>query len=191
MIGGILTIAYANRRSRCRRPIPHDASRYFIARGCGRLLSRALVFAILDEVTRNLISDYGMEPARAGVLRTVMEEAFPDANVEDWEPLEPAMWNHPKDRHVAAAAAAVGAGIIVTSNIRDFRDLPSGIVAMTPDDFLVSLLSKGADRLLEALVAQAAGYRRPTLSVVELMERLSGIAPEFAAKTLSISIKAK
>ncbi len=147
---------------------------------------------ILDEVTRNLISDYGMEPARAGVLRTVMEEAFPDANVEGWEPLEPAMRNHPKDRHVAAAAAAVGAGIIVTSNIRDFRDLPPGIVAMTPDDFLVSLLSKGADRLLEALVAQAAGYRRPTLSVAELMERLSGIAPEFAAKTLSIlSTKAK
>ena len=98
---------------------------------------------ILDEVTRNLISDYGMEPDRAGVLRTVMEEAFPDANVEGWEPLEPAMRNHPKDRHVAAAAAAVGAGIIVTSNIRDFSDLPPGIVAMTPDDFLVSLLSKG------------------------------------------------
>lgn len=141
---------------------------------------------ILDEVTRNLISDYGMEPARAGVLRTVMEEAFPDANVEGWEALEPAMRNHPKDRHVAAAAAAIGAGIIITSNIRDFGDLPPGIVAMTPDDFLISLMNTDADRLLEALVAQAAGYRRPTLSVVELVEKLSGIAPKFAAKALSI-----
>lgn len=132
---------------------------------------------ILDEVTRNLISDYGMEPTRARVLRAVMEEAFPDANVEGWERLEPAMRNHPKDRHVAAAAATIGAGIIVTSNIRDFSDLPPGIVAITPDDFLVSLLSEGVDRLLEALVSQAAGYRRPALSVVELMEKLSGITP--------------
>ena len=92
----------------------------------------------------------------------------------------------PQQPLLVGTVAAAAAGIIVTSNIRDFRDLPPGIVAMTPDDFLVSLLSKGADRLLEALVAQAEGYRRPTLSVVELMERLSGIAPGFAAKTLSI-----
>jgi hypothetical protein len=111
-----------------------------------------------------------------------MEDAFPDANVEGWERLEPAMRNHPKDRHVAAVAATIGAGIIVTSNIRDFSDLPPGIVAITPDDFLVSLLSEDVERLLEALVAQAAGYRRPTLSVVELMEKLSGIAPKFAAE---------
>lgn len=78
---------------------------------------------------------------------------------------------------MVAAAAAVGAGIIVTSNIRDVSDLPPGIIAMTPDDFLVSLLSKEVDRLLEALAAQAAGYHRPTLSVVELMERLSGRTP--------------
>ena len=72
---------------------------------------------ILDEVTRNLISDYGMEPSRAAGLRAVMEEAFPDANVEGWEELELTMRNHSKDRHVAAAAAAIGAGIIVTSNM--------------------------------------------------------------------------
>jgi len=52
--------------------------------------------------------------------------------------------------------------------------------------FLISLMNTDADRLLEALVAQAAGYRRPTLSVVELVEKLSGIAPKFAAKALSI-----
>ena len=57
---------------------------------------------------------------------------------------------------------------------------------MTPDDFLIFLMNTDADWLLEALVAQAAGYRRPTLSVVELVEKLSGIAPKFAAKALSI-----
>nr|WP_246799925.1 hypothetical protein [Rhizobium indicum] len=36
---------------------------------------------ILDEMTRNLVSDYGMAPSRAEALRAVMEEAFPDASV--------------------------------------------------------------------------------------------------------------
>src|SRR5436190_17394778 len=82
---------------------------------------------ILGEVVRNLIDDYGMDATKAAALRALIEEAFPDANVENWERLEPGMRNHPKDRHITAAAASIGAGIIVTSNIRDFTDLPVGI----------------------------------------------------------------
>lgn len=141
---------------------------------------------ILDEVMRNLIGDYGMGPEKARMLRTVMEEAFPDAIVEGWEEVEPAMRNHPKDRHVVAAAVVVEANIIVTSNIRDFDDLPPGIVAMTPDDFLVELLTSSPDNVFQALVAQAASYRRPSLTIVELVERLSATAPKFADKALSI-----
>lgn len=37
---------------------------------------------ILDEMSRNLISDYGMQPAAAEQLREIMEEAFPDAAAE-------------------------------------------------------------------------------------------------------------
>jgi hypothetical protein len=146
---------------------------------------------ILDEVTRNLVSDYGMESSRAAALRAVMEEAFPDANVEGWEEIESEMRNHPKDRHVVAAAVVIEAKIIVTSNIRDFGDLPPGIVAMTPDDFLVGLMDTDPDKLLEALIAQAAGYRRPILSIVELVEKLSAIVPKFAAKALASCSKAE
>ncbi|MFT2215500.1 PIN domain-containing protein [Rhizobium giardinii] len=135
---------------------------------------------ILDEVMRNLVSDYGMDPSRADALRDVMEEAFPDARVEGWEEVEPTMRNHPKDRHVVAAAAVIEASVIVTSNIRDFGDLPSGIIAVTPDEFLVDLLEADPDIVLQALVAQASGYRRPTLSVAELVERLSMTTPKFA-----------
>lgn len=149
------------------------------AAGCFRLHWSA---RILDEVVHNLTDDYGMDAAKAAALRTLMEDAFPDANVEGWEKLEPKMGNHPKDRHVAAAAASIGAGIIVTSNIRDFTDLPAGIIAMTPDRFLSELLTVRPDELMAALKIQATGYRRPSLSVVGLVEQLAGVAPDFAAR---------
>ncbi len=149
------------------------------AAGCFRLHWSA---RILDEVVHNLTDDYGMDAAKAAALRTLMEDAFPDANVEGWEKLEPKMGNHTKDRHVAAAAASIGAGIIVTSNIRDFTDLPAGIIAMTPDQFLSELLTVRPDELMAALEIQATGYRRPSLSVVGLVEQLAGVAPDFAAR---------
>jgi hypothetical protein len=73
------------------------------------------------------------------------------------------MRNDPKDRHVVAAAVAIDASVVVTSNVRDFRDLPRGIVAMSPDQFLLTLLSVRPVELLAALNLQAAGYRRPPI----------------------------
>ncbi len=135
---------------------------------------------ILDEVTRNLVSDYGMRQEGAEALRQVMEEAFPDAMAEGWEALEHSMLNDPKDRHLAAAAAAAGADSIVTSNIRDFQNLPPDIQAIAPDALLCSLLRADPDLMLDVLERQAAGYRRPSLTLLELVARLSISAPEFA-----------
>jgi hypothetical protein len=139
---------------------------------------------ILAEVTRNLVEDHGMPPDKATALRGAMDEAFPDAKVGGWEDIEPDMPNHPKDRHVVAAAVAIGAATVVTSNIRDFTPLPPGIVAMRPDQFLCELFRTKPDELLGALEAQVAAYRRPSLSIRELLERLGGIAPEFARQAL-------
>jgi hypothetical protein len=139
---------------------------------------------ILDEVVRNLVEDYGMPPEKATALRAVMDEAFPDATVGGWEDIEPDMPNHPKDRHVAAAAVAIGAATIVTSNVYDFTPLPPGIVAMRPDQFLRELFMTKRDELLGALEAQVAAYRRPNVSIRELLERLGKIAPTFAREAL-------
>ncbi|EJC84111.1 hypothetical protein Rleg4DRAFT_5905 [Rhizobium leguminosarum bv. trifolii WSM2297] len=138
---------------------------------------------ILEEMTRNLVSDYGMEPSRAKALRTVMEEAFPEANAEAWEEIEPAMQNDPKDRHVVAAAVAE-ATIIVTSNIRDFGNLPDGIIALTPDEFLTEIFARNETKVLRALAMQAAAYRRPTLTASELIGRLALTSPRFAEQAL-------
>jgi PIN domain len=141
---------------------------------------------ILDEVTRNLISDYGMAEAVASKLRVVMVRAFPDAEVEGWEHLESSMSNHPKDRHVAAAAVVAEASIIVTSNLRDFQSLPDGLAALSPDQFLLRLLDQEPERIVGVLLKQAALYRKPPLDAVGLLSRLAKAAPIFSARITTL-----
>ena len=153
------------------------------ASGCFRLHWSS---RILDEVMRNLIDEYGMPEAKVAALRKLMEEAFPDAAVDGWEALEPKMRNRPEDRHVAAAAASIGAGVVVTFNIRDFVELPLGIAVMTPDRFLSELVAARPTELMAALEVQAATYRRPPMSVTELIQRLATVAPMFAAQASAL-----
>lgn len=135
---------------------------------------------ILEEMTSNLVRDYGMPADAAEALRQIMDEAFPEAMVDGWEELEPAMRNDSKDRHVAAAAAASGAVAIVTANTRDFYDLPTGIDAAHPDEFLSALFDATPSKVSEVLHRQASGYRRPTLTTAELLARLAVTTPNFA-----------
>ena len=135
---------------------------------------------ILDEVTRNLIDQHRMDAAKATSLTRAMADAFPDAMVEGWEPLEAAMPNHPKDRHVAAAAKQVGAGIVVTLNLKDFSVMPSGITAMSPDTFLTQCLDAGPEKVMAALRKQAAGYRNPAMTTSDLIETLAKVVPGFS-----------
>lgn len=96
------------------------------------------------------------------------------------------MRNDIKDRHVAAAAAASSADVIVTANLRDFYDLPIGVEAIHPDDFLCALMEMKATSVTEVLAKQAAGYRRPELTVQELIDRLSVSVPKFAQLALRV-----
>lgn len=153
------------------------------AAGCFRLHWSG---RILDEVMRNLIETYDMEPSKAAALRGAMNGAFPEAEVVGWEPREAEMANHPKDRHVAAAAATIGAEVIVTSNIRDFKDLPPGMVALTPDQFLIQILTVAPEGMVAALRQQSAAYRRPPVAVAELLDHLSAIVPIFAEEAAKL-----
>ncbi len=112
---------------------------------------------IVAETRRNLVernrAAFG-EPRAAAVDRTLRRvtdalrlgragSLVPD---EEIAVREPEMTNDPKDRHVLAAALAAGATAIVTTNLRDFpvrATRPLGVVALTPDDFLTSLLDRG------------------------------------------------
>jgi hypothetical protein len=92
---------------------------------------------VLAEIERNLRPWIGEEPARRRLA--AMQVAFPRAMVTGYDELIETMTNHPKDRHVLAAAVVGDAGLIVTANVRDFphRALEARrVFARSPDTFL-------------------------------------------------------
>ena len=109
------------------------------------------------------------------------------AEVEGFQQLVPRMTNHPKDRHVVAAAVVAEARVILTTNLRDFPDAdlrPWSIEAWSPDTLLGALLASDPGRVIDVLEQQARGYRRPATTLAELVTRLAGHVPTFAANAM-------
>lgn len=106
---------------------------------------------ILDEAKRNLVDNRQISDAQADRLFAVMKRAFPEAMVVDYEALIASMPNHPKDRHVAAAAMKSEAQVIVTQNLKDFRGLPHDIEAQSPSEFLTNLFDLEPEVFIELL----------------------------------------
>ena len=75
---------------------------------------------------------------------SIVSEAFPDALVENYEPLIQTLdLPDNKDKHVLAAAIKTNANLIVTNNLKDFPAdyLASfGISAKNADDFLTDII---------------------------------------------------
>lgn len=91
------------------------------------------------------------------------------------------MTNHPKDRHVVAAAVECGAHVIVTSNLKDFPPaalLKCGVESRHPDSFLLSLYSHASSEVESRLHDQAATIGR---TLPELLRTLAIGIPRFAA----------
>jgi predicted nucleic acid-binding protein len=136
---------------------------------------------ILAEARRNLVGSGRMTEQQALHLLDAMASAFPEALVTGHEPIVASMPNDEKDRHVVAAAVKAGAQVVVTSNLRDFKDLPAGIQAQCPDDFLGCLFDLDPDLMVRLLRRQAAALSRPARSLDELLSGLAKLVPEFAA----------
>lgn len=141
--------------------------------------------AILNEVQRNLVTTFGVPPAKAMKRLNRMRSAFPNAEVTGFENLVDAMTTDPKDRHVAAAAVRGNAVLIVTANIRDFPPdalEPYDIEAIHPDDFLQDQLDLSPALTLECLQRQRAEYTRPQFTFTEFYLTLAKTVPEFATR---------
>ncbi|MFP4599304.1 MAG: PIN domain-containing protein [Persicimonas sp.] len=134
---------------------------------------------ILDETTRNLIKTGTISEQQAVHLVEAMTAAFPEAMVEDYEPLIDVMPNDEKDRHVAAAAVTAGAQVIVTNNLKDFRVLPEGVEAQSPDEFLVDLFDLDSQGVVTLLRKQARALKKPPKTCEELMDGLAKTVPSF------------
>jgi predicted nucleic acid-binding protein len=143
---------------------------------------------ILDGATRNLIKKGRMTPEKATRFQRLVVDTFPEGLIEVPEGLELVMTNHPGDRHVLAAAVVAKADIIVTANMKHFRDEDLqrwNIEAVTPDRFLNSLCDlHGEEKLCKLVQSQAADLRNPPQTFLDLIQKLEKEQPLFVSRLL-------
>ena len=105
-----------------------------------------------------------------------MDFHFPDGLVRGYELITPALTlPDPKDKHVLAVAIQMEAEYIITSNLNDFPNdvLQSyGIRAVSPDEFVLLLIQKGSDRVLQAIKDHRLSLTRPSKTVDEYLATL-------------------
>lgn len=85
---------------------------------------------------------------KAARIIAAIRRAFPDMGVTNYQQYIATMTNDSKDRHVAAAALAARADLIVTFNLTHFKpvDLAAlNLRAVGPDTFLMQLLRANPD----------------------------------------------
>ena len=136
-------------------------------------------------MSRNLKANRPIsERARIDRLVEQMKSAFPDAMVTGYEAMIPSMTNHPKDRHVLAAAIEGRADLIVTSNIKHFplaSLAPHDIDVQPPDEFLCYQWELEDPSLIVGILEDwASALRSPPLGLYELLEILARSAPKFS-----------
>lgn len=137
---------------------------------------------ILQEVSRN-IKRKRPEAVHDKIDRMIarLNEAFEEARVTGYEDLIPVMRNHPKDRHVLAAAVMENVDMIVTYNTKDFpREAYDkyDIEVVGPDEFLLCQWSLGNPSEFCTLLEELAdSYSKPART-------LSNVAAELWRKAI-------
>ena len=137
---------------------------------------------ILEEVERNLVEIKLTDALGARRLVTAIHEEFSDTFVTGYEPLIDSMTNDAGDRHILAAAVASGADVIVTHNLRHFRDedlYPYNVEAWSPDRFLCDLLGLHPATMMRIMREQASDLRRVPRSPEYVLAKLATDAPTF------------
>lgn len=133
---------------------------------------------ILAEVKRTFLNELGKSEAQAESIVGWLRRERAQSLVVGYEHLISAMKNHEKDRHVVAAAYVAKAEVIVTCDLGDFRsaDMPKGISAQSPDDFLVALFELAPSRFVEGLQKLVGQYSQKR-TVWEVVLRLDQNVP--------------
>jgi predicted nucleic acid-binding protein len=146
---------------------------------------------ILEETIRTLSEKLGWPLYLVQTRDCQMREHFPEAIVHFPKSLLSVLTNDEKDRHVLAAAIRAKVEVIVTFNIRHFGSehlAPWGISAVTPDQFLLSLLGL-QPMLVFNRIAQIGLARKVAVREVLQSLRRAGV-PRFA-ETMAASMSAQ
>lgn len=134
---------------------------------------------ILSEVQTALSKKLGLAPKKACDRIDDMREAFPEASVEGFEPLEPVLKKiNPGDRHVLAAAIRGGAGRLLTLNTRHF---PASVTArfkidvVSPADLLLEWSLQDMDLFMDKIQQQAKDIGADVDSILKRLEKQGAI----------------
>lgn len=134
---------------------------------------------IISETVRNLEGRIGLSVEKTAYLVGQLRQHFGDCWVTGYAPLIDRMANHPKDRHVLAAAVRCGASAIVTYNKRDFPATatePWCIEIQGPSTFLKHQYDLNPSVVVDKLHAQARNLGR---TLPEQLAVLRNAVPSF------------
>ncbi|MCT4223149.1 PIN domain-containing protein [Elizabethkingia anophelis] len=102
--------------------------------------------------------------------------AFPDAQVQNYEPLIGSLeLSDPDDRHVLAAAIKSNANVIVTNNLKDFPEdylITFGLFAKSADDFLTDIIDLNSDIAIQAFKEMVLNKRNPKMDEYQVLESM-------------------
>ncbi len=97
----------------------------------------------------------------------------------------PSMTNHPKDRHVLAAAVHARVDMLVTLDLVDFPAsavVEYGLQTVSPDSLLSDLLRDSPDVVRRLITEQARDLIAPSITVMDIIAELEQSAPTFASQ---------
>lgn len=136
---------------------------------------------ILCEVERTHRDKLRWPASLVELFQREITTAFPEAEIHGYEGFIEGLTNDWKDRHVLAAAICGGCPVILTFNLRHFKNenlQDHGIVAMHPDDYLVTLFEIEPSQVI-AVLGEIAGRRR--METEDILIRFGTVIPKFSS----------
>ena len=132
---------------------------------------------IQEEWSRNLLVNRpDLTATQLQRTITLMEAAFPDAEVSAYKALIPTLTlPDANDRHVLAAALRSEAQVIVTANLKDFPApylATLGMKRQHPDEFISQLIAQHPTHALAAFRQQVAYLKKPPKTAAEVLGSL-------------------
>lgn len=132
---------------------------------------------IQDEWLRNLLKKRAdLKKEQLNQTIKAMNQAFPDANVENFEELIPSIKLKDKDdRHVVACAIRCNADLIVTFNIKDFpmKELSKyDIEIQNPDELISNLIDINPKLACKAFNKMVKRLKNPKKTMDEVLTTL-------------------
>lgn len=139
---------------------------------------------ILDEVHRTHIEKLEWGEEVADTFQEALKESFPEAMISGYDDLIKLMENEKKDRHVLAAAVREKLDLIVTFNLKDFKEehlKPWDIMAVHPQDYLLTLYSMNPALVIKRIsqIAQKKGT-----DIEDVIIDLGKAVPLFSSRVL-------